>query len=1021
MRLIQFLLDSCKTDECKDKIALIAGSEKFTYEKLLERIVLIQQNLPEDMHNDLVVVEVPSFNESFFCECLILILTVMSMGCAVYPVNNQSYLEGAAINRFRLDFKAKWVITSNINSISSSSEYFLKAFEIGELSQYFYLYSLSLDGFALKDRIDFANIAYVAQSSGSTGTPKIIKVPHECICPNIDDLAIIIKDGHKLPDYSFTKDSMAEISTILMAPLTFDPCWVEMFSVWKLGGTVHLIDKILKLNSTSFINYVATNRITHLTITPSLWNTMPPNCQILLLKSVRILFFGGEVFPLNSVEASIKELLEENFNLLPTIYNLYGTTEMSCWASISQYDPSHPSFIFCIGTPLSQTNIHFEPANIQNENGNDFKQDFTNLSFKIMLHSLSRVCIINETRKCAIDTGDLALNCAERGFVFQGRKDFCIKRKGHILNLEDLESFVSHFMSGSPCIFVVLQNSVLEPQLVVYVATIKEPSIDLIVKAIYKKYGDVAIPDFVAWGSSYIPLTHHAKADRLLIRRWVISSMETNLNSDYPRVRVKPALKSNLNDIIEILYKHAQRDHINYFLDEFYRLIQLFLAQYQDEFNHHMTRPELQSTYFLQLVGASSFKATLLTHFLISLLPKSSSEVAFKTLHRSLMSQPLSTVVMELWHVLVNESHIDAIESLKPYQSCSSNTSFALDLKDCVDCRPVLSIYEKGVYTASHGGLFARIKYSRLGNPSIAWQFQVSGRHIEASCCESARTGCVFVGNHDGNYYALEIASGNMKWQAKLGDFPIKVQGLVNDSTGTVWIGSYDGTVFELDQDTGTVKSKFDAGGSIIGICKLDHKTIISVSTKGTLSTNFGWSTNLGRTILVSPASFDCSPPSQGVLWIGAVDGTVWIVDSSEETPSCLLVDQLSGPIFSMPLPISITQAIVVCHNGLVTLVDRSRKSLQNINLETSVGTSAFKFTANTFGVLSIDGKLHVLSVHDESLRLVSSKYLIYPAGSQKVEIFSTPCYDEDAELLVFGGRDSHVHFFKRPIIDNLL
>jgi non-ribosomal peptide synthetase component F len=65
---------------------------------------------------------------------------------------------------------------------------------------------------------DDVKLAYVLQTSGSTGLPKTVKVPHECIVPNVLDIR---------EKFAITSDDVI----LLCSPHTFDPSVVEVSPV----------------------------------------------------------------------------------------------------------------------------------------------------------------------------------------------------------------------------------------------------------------------------------------------------------------------------------------------------------------------------------------------------------------------------------------------------------------------------------------------------------------------------------------------------------------------------------------------------------------------------------------------------------------------------------------------------------------------------------------------------------------------------------------------------------------------
>lgn len=78
------------------------------------------------------------------------------------------------------------------------------------------------------------NLAYVMQTSGTTGSPKTVRVPQQCIVPNITSVASIF-------------GVCCEDCVALLSPYTFDPFVVQLFLALSSGARVAIIPENVKL------------------------------------------------------------------------------------------------------------------------------------------------------------------------------------------------------------------------------------------------------------------------------------------------------------------------------------------------------------------------------------------------------------------------------------------------------------------------------------------------------------------------------------------------------------------------------------------------------------------------------------------------------------------------------------------------------------------------------------------------------------------------------------------------------
>ncbi len=77
------------------------------------------------------------------------------------------------------------------------------------------------------------------------------------------------------------------------------------------------------------------------------------------------------------------------------------------------------------------------------------------------------------------------------------------------------------------------------------------------------------------------------------------------------------------------------------------------------------------------------------------------------------------------------------------------------------------------------------------------------------SRARSLRQGAVYFGSGDGNLYALDAASGELRWKFKTGDVVHSSPALVD---GVLFFGSWDSYFYAVDAATGKEKWRFHSG-----------------------------------------------------------------------------------------------------------------------------------------------------------------------------------------------------------------
>uniref|UniRef100_G1NGM2 AMP-dependent synthetase/ligase domain-containing protein n=1 Tax=Meleagris gallopavo TaxID=9103 RepID=G1NGM2_MELGA len=200
------------------------------------------------------------------------------------------------------------------------------------------------------------SLAYILHTSGTTGTPKVVRVPHTCIVPNIQHLKSI---------FEITQDDVL----FLASPLTFDPSVVELFIALTSGASILIVPNAIKMMpvelSTALFSH---HHVTVLQATPTLlrrFGTHIIKSTVLSANtSLRVLALGGEAFPVLNLWKSWKH--KENKT---SIFNLYGITEVSSWATCYRIPEEvfsadfRTDFPVPLGSPLLGTTVEIRDAN----------------------------------------------------------------------------------------------------------------------------------------------------------------------------------------------------------------------------------------------------------------------------------------------------------------------------------------------------------------------------------------------------------------------------------------------------------------------------------------------------------------------------------------------------------------------------------------------------------------------------------------------------------------------------------
>ncbi|KAF9576059.1 hypothetical protein EC968_000125 [Mortierella alpina] len=145
------------------------------------------------------------------------------------------------------------------------------------------------------------HLAYIIYTSGTTGRPKGVMIEHQGVVGFITSQQQILQ-------------MQPSSRTTQFFSIGFDPSVLEIFSTLGVGGSLHLLQKSVRMDIDALWRYVDQHRITHVMLTP----TVLQDCgKLASLNTLSVLLVCGETLPV----ALIPKLLK----LAPcgTAYNMF--------------------------------------------------------------------------------------------------------------------------------------------------------------------------------------------------------------------------------------------------------------------------------------------------------------------------------------------------------------------------------------------------------------------------------------------------------------------------------------------------------------------------------------------------------------------------------------------------------------------------------------------------------------------------------------------------------------------------
>uniref|UniRef100_A0A3B4X5G9 Aminoadipate-semialdehyde dehydrogenase n=1 Tax=Seriola lalandi dorsalis TaxID=1841481 RepID=A0A3B4X5G9_SERLL len=867
------------------------------------------------------------------------------------------------------------------------------------------------------------DLAYVLHTSGTTGLPKIVRVPHKCILPNILHLRSLFQVS-------------ARDVVFLASPLTFDPSVVDIFLALSSGAQLLMVPSMIKKTPSRLAQLLfRDHETTVLQVTPTLLSRFGHR----LLKqevlspgsSLRVLALGGEACPSPAVLRSWRH--EDNKT---HIYNIYGITEVSCWACCCRVPQSLAASSVPLGTPLMDTLVE-----VRDEHG----CVVTEGEGQVFIGGEDRVCLLDEEQAVVPGTmrasGDW-VNVKDAQLYYLGRRDRLIKRHGKRVNLDGVQQLIVSLPQVEACAvglsggsrllaFVVASTSgdqtAASPLTSVQQCEGKSPS------------GLGHVPDTLVLIPA-LSLTRHGKVDMEALMRIYhrqrhraessqgdVSQLKQTLQSLWQALGFAEAVtideESNFllsgGDSLKAL--HLCEDILSVVGVPAPQLLEVIL----DGTFSDILRCVARATLMLPLENSTSSlpeaKKRQTDAPPVVLVKRQRTQSESRVAERPQQERRAVKVIRRAGDVMeINVRNEETSKNLQTEKwgaaALGLSLSWSSDTGRCVDASPVLLVHERTdhrsdstqitVFIGSHSH---RIQALDLDTGSLVWE-RVLGDRIEASAAMSHCGTLVVIGCYDGSVYFLCAASGKTRWTFETGD-AVKSCPAVDPHTGLVMVGSHDGHVYALNPKC--VWKRHCGGGAVFSSPWLQPtlRQLYVASLGGHLlclhpdSGEVLWSVRRDVPFFSSPNA------SSGGVAIGSVDGNICCFSNTGK-----LVWQFptKGPVFSSPC-VTPDQRRLLCgsHDGHLyclncadgSLVWTFRTSGKVYSSPCVFDGAAVGRTGDLVGLASTDGTVWILDgLNGQTLA----------SHTLPGELFSSPVVYEQS--LVIGCRNDSVYCLKLSV-----
>jgi amino acid adenylation domain-containing protein len=274
------------------------------------------------------------------------------------------------------------------------------------------------------------DVAYILYTSGSTGKPKGVTLTHENAVSFVDWCSEV-----------FQPTSEDRFSS--HAPFHFDLSILDVHVAFKHGATLVLVGEDIGKDPVRLAPLIADERITIWYSAPSILALLAQfgNLRAFDYSSLRLALFAGEVFPVKHLRALTK------LWPAPRYFNLYGPTETNVctYFEVELPVPEERTVPYPIGAVCSHLLgrvVDDGGATVDSGGegelviaGRGVMRGYWNLP-----DQTAKSFIVDRDGKAWYRTGDVVVEASPGSYVYRGRRDRMVKRRGYRVELGEIEA-----------------------------------------------------------------------------------------------------------------------------------------------------------------------------------------------------------------------------------------------------------------------------------------------------------------------------------------------------------------------------------------------------------------------------------------------------------------------------------------------------------------------------------------------------------------------------------------------------
>lgn len=347
------------------------------------------------------------------------------------------------------------------------------------------------------------DLAYILYTSGSTGKPKGVMLTHENAVSFINWCSDVFEPTET--------DCFSS-----HAPFHFDLSILDIYLPLKHGASLVLVAEEMGKDPVRLALLIAEQQISCWYSAPSILSLLAQygNLQHQDYSALRLVLFAGEVFPVSHLR-TLTRLLPR-----PRYFNLYGPTETNVCTFYELPLPIAEER--AVPFPIGKICSHFA-GKVVDESGREvtvgdpgelcISGSGVMKGYWALDEQTSRAFLINGSNRW-YRTGDIVVEAEDGNYIYQGRRDRMVKRRGYRVELGEVEAGLYRHTSITEAAVVAVSDAEAGLRLRAFLSSGegKRPSIIALKRFCSENLPLYMIPDEFIWCEN-LPKTSTDKID----------------------------------------------------------------------------------------------------------------------------------------------------------------------------------------------------------------------------------------------------------------------------------------------------------------------------------------------------------------------------------------------------------------------------------------------------------------------------------------------------------------------------